>query len=41
MLSYNKTDSLEIVGFSDSDYAGDERKSTLGYIFTLAGRAIS
>jgi hypothetical protein len=41
MLSYNKTDSLEIVGFSDSDYAGDERKSTSGYIFTLAGGAIS
>jgi hypothetical protein len=41
MLNYRKTDSLEIVGFSDSDYAGDERKSTSGYIFTLAGGAIS
>ena len=41
MLTYRKTDSLEIVGYSDSDYAGDERKSTSGYIFTLANGAIS
>jgi hypothetical protein len=41
MLTYRRTDSLEIVGFSDSDYAGDERKSTSGYIFTLAEGAIS
>jgi hypothetical protein len=41
MLTYRKTDSLKIVGFSDSDYAGEERKSTSGYIFTLAEGAIS
>jgi hypothetical protein len=43
MLTYRRTDSLEIEGYSDADYAGDvdERKSTSGYIFTLAGGAIS
>jgi len=41
MLTYRKTDSLQIVGYSDSDYAGDDRKSTSGYIFTLADGAIS
>jgi hypothetical protein len=40
MLTYRKTESLRIVGYSDSDYAGDDRKSTLGYVFTLAGEAI-
>ena len=29
------------MGYSDLDYAGDDRKSTLGYIFTLAGGVIS
>jgi hypothetical protein len=29
------------VGYSDSDYAGADRKSTSGYVFTLAGGAIS
>ena len=29
------------MGYSNSDYAGDDRKSTLGYVFTLAGEAIS
>ena len=30
-------------GFVDSDFAGDldKRRSTSGYVFTLAGRAIS
>jgi hypothetical protein len=41
MLTYRRSDSLHIVGYSDSDYAGDDRKSTSGYIFTLAGGAIS
>jgi hypothetical protein len=41
MLTYRKTESLHIVGYSDSDYAGDDRKSTSGYVFTLAGGAIS
>jgi hypothetical protein len=38
---YRKSDSLQIVGYSDSDYPGDDRKSTAGYVFTLAGGAIS
>ncbi|RVW74582.1 Retrovirus-related Pol polyprotein from transposon TNT 1-94 [Vitis vinifera] len=35
MLTYKRTDNLEIIGYSDSDYAGckDTRKSTSGYIF--------
>jgi hypothetical protein len=36
MLTYKRSDSLQIEGYSDSDYAGEERKSTSGYIFTLA-----
>ena len=41
MLTYTRFDSLHIEGYIDSDYAGDDRKSTLGYIFTLIGGAIS
>ncbi|XP_047312879.1 secreted RxLR effector protein 161-like [Impatiens glandulifera] len=43
MLTYKKSDQLEIVGYSDSDFAGcqDSRRSTSGYIFMLAGGAIS
>jgi hypothetical protein len=41
MLTYRRSDSLQIEGYSDSDYVGEERKSTSGYIFTLAGGAIS
>jgi hypothetical protein len=43
MLTYWRSDVLEIVGYSDADYAGDrdDRKSTLGYVSTLAGGAIS
>jgi hypothetical protein len=41
MLSYKRSDSLQIVGYSDSNYAGDDRKSTSGYIFTLVGGVIS
>ena len=43
MLTYKKSESLEIEGYSDSDFAGDvdDRKSTSGYIFTLAKGAIS
>ena len=43
MPVYRQTDALEIVGYSDSDHAGckDSRKSTSGYVFTLAGGAIS
>ena len=45
MLTYRKSESiqLEIVGFSDSDFGGcqDTRRSTSGYVFLLAGGAIS
>ena len=41
MLTYRRSDSLHIEGYTDSDYAGDDRKSTSGYIFTLAEGAIS
>ena len=43
MLTYRRCDSLEIKEYSDVDFAGDrdDRKSTSGYIFTLAGGAIS
>ena len=43
MLTYRKSETLEIEGYSDSDFAGDadDRKSTSGYIFTLAKGAIS
>jgi hypothetical protein len=41
MLIYGKTESLRIVRYSDFEYAGDDRKSTSGYVFTLVGGAIS
>ena len=43
MLTYWCTDTLEVVGFSDSNYAGcvDDKKSTSGYIFMMAEGAIS
>ncbi len=43
MLTYRKSDQLEIIGYSDSDFAGcqDSRKSTSGYIYLLAEGAIS
>jgi len=42
VLTYQKSDNLEIVGYSDSDFAGcpDSRRSTPGYIFLLAGGAV-
>ena len=38
MSTYRHTDALEVVGFSDSDYAScmDDKKSTSGYIFMMA-----
>ena len=35
MLTYRRTDTLEVVGFSDFNYVGcvDDKKSTSGYIF--------
>jgi hypothetical protein len=43
MLTYERSYSLEIVGYSDSDFAGclDTDRSTSGYVFKLAGGAIS
>ncbi|RVW47053.1 Retrovirus-related Pol polyprotein from transposon TNT 1-94 [Vitis vinifera] len=43
MLTYRRSSHLEIVGYSDSDFAGclDSRISTSGYIFMLAGGAVS
>ncbi|XP_052481206.1 secreted RxLR effector protein 161-like [Gossypium raimondii] len=43
MLTYKRSDLLEVVGYSDSDFAGcqDSRKSTSGYIYLLAGGTIS
>jgi len=43
MLTYRRSDSLHIEGYSDLDFAGDvdDRKSTSGYVFTLTGGAIS
>ena len=42
MLTYRKLDQLEIIGYSDFDFAGcrDSMKSTLGYIYLLTGGAI-
>ncbi|CAA7014470.1 unnamed protein product [Microthlaspi erraticum] len=43
MLTFRRSNHLEIIGYSDSDYAGcvDSRKSTFGYLFQLAGGAVS
>ena len=43
MLTYRKLDQFEIIGYSDSDFAGcrDSMKSTSSYIYLLAGGAIS
>ena len=43
MLTYRRSDHLDVIGYSDSDYAGcvDTRKSTFEYLFLLAGGAIS
>ena len=43
MLMYRQTDNLEVIGYSNLDYAGfiDLQKSTLGYVFMLAGRTVS
>ncbi|KAH9679437.1 hypothetical protein KPL71_026134 [Citrus sinensis] len=43
MLTYRRSDQLEIIGYSDSDFVGcqDNRRSTSGYTYMLAGGAIS
>ncbi|XP_057994493.1 secreted RxLR effector protein 161-like [Hevea brasiliensis] len=43
MLTYKRSSNLEVIGYSDSDFAGcvDDRKSTSGYIFMMSGGAVS
>ncbi|KAJ9696926.1 hypothetical protein PVL29_008922 [Vitis rotundifolia] len=43
MLTYRCTNILDVVGFCDADFAGciDDKKSTTGYIFVMAGGAVS
>ena len=43
MLTYRKTNNLEIIGYFDFDYVGckDTRRSTSGYIFMLSNGPIS
>ena len=42
MLTFRRFDQLEVIGYSDSDFAGcvDNRKSTFGYLFLLGEGAI-
>ena len=43
MLTYKRSDKLEITGYSNSDFVGclDSLRSTSGYIFMLVGGAVS
>jgi len=43
MLMYRQTHNLDVIGYSDSDFAGcvDSCKSTSGYIFMMTGGTIS
>jgi hypothetical protein len=43
MLTYRRSDKLEVIGYTDSDFTGcmDSLKSTSDYIFILIGEAIS
>jgi len=43
MLTYQRSENLEIIGFSKSDFAGCQysKLSTSGYGFMLAGGAVS
>ncbi|XP_057981106.1 secreted RxLR effector protein 161-like [Malania oleifera] len=42
-LMYRRSDHLKVVGYLDYDFAGcvDTRKSTFGYVYLLAGGAVS
>jgi len=42
MLTYRRFDHIEVIGYSDSNSAGCvvTRKSTLGYVFLLAGGVV-
>jgi len=43
MLTYKRSDHLEVIGYTDSDFADcvDTRKSTFGYVYLLVRGAIS
>ena len=43
MFMYRRTDSLEMIGYSNSNFSNfvDSRKSTSGYIFKLADGDVS
>ena len=43
MLTYRRTNKLDVVGFCDADFVGciDDKKSTTGYIFVMAGGVVS
>ncbi|KAK7341990.1 hypothetical protein VNO80_24931 [Phaseolus coccineus] len=43
VLTYRRSENLEIIGYSDFDFAGcqDSKRSTSGYVYILAGGAIS
>jgi hypothetical protein len=43
MLTYERSDNLEIVGYSDSDFTSclDTDRFTSDYVFKLVGGAIS
>ena len=43
MLMYRRTDELEVIGYSDLDFAScvDSHKSTSGYIFMFVGEVVS
>ena len=43
MLIYKRSDQIEIIGYSGSDFVGcpDSRSSTSGYIYLLAGKLFS
>ncbi|GKG41638.1 hypothetical protein Tco_0473389, partial [Tanacetum coccineum] len=42
-IFYRKGGNKELIGFTDSDYAGDldDRKSTSGYVFLMSSGAVS
>ena len=43
MLTYNKLNKFEFIGYLDSDFVGcqETKRSTFGYIYLLVGEATS
>ena len=43
MLTYKRSNHLEVIGYTYSDFTGcvDTQKSTFGYVYLLVGGAIS